>query len=440
MLTRSHASLPFVGDSMPSVHLSRPDVSTPVVVFRAESYCALGAFRSLGRLGVKVYGIDKRARAYGLRSRFCAGAFLWDFDASPPDASVDFLKQVARRVGGRPVLLPTFDPRSLLVADHAEELAEHYLFPRPPAGAARRLYDKREMHLICREQSIPTAETHFPRTMAELEDAMGRMRFPMVLKGIDGDRLMRRTAGCRMMIAQRSADLRAAFAQWDEPGHPNLLLQEFIPGDEDQAWMLAGYFDERSECRFAVTARKIRQLPLDGGITALGVCDPCEAIVDSTRRVVRAAGYRGVLDVDFVYDPRDGLHKMLDVNPRPGAHFRLFADRNGLDVVRALYLDMTGQALPPVEPLWGRRFVVEDVDLYASVGLWRKGRLTLSGWLKSYRGVAETAYVARDDPVPSTLFVRDLAWKTARAFYARLRSIIGRLASTINRKTPGVGE
>jgi hypothetical protein len=101
---------------------------------------------------------------------------------------------------------------------------------------------------------------------------------------------------------------------------------------------------------------------------------------------------------------------------------------------------MTGQALPPVEPLWGRRFVVEDVDLYASVGLWRKGRLTLSGWLKSYRGVAETAYVARDDPVPSTLFVRDLAWKTARAFYARLRSIIGRLASTINRKTPGVGE
>jgi hypothetical protein len=120
---------------MRKVRFPAPDVSTPVVVFRAESYRALGVLRSLGRLGVKVYGIDSRAHAYGLRSRHCAGAVLWDFDGSPPDATVDFLKQVARRVGGRPLLLPTFDPRSLLVGDHAEELEEHCVFARPEAGA-----------------------------------------------------------------------------------------------------------------------------------------------------------------------------------------------------------------------------------------------------------------------------------------------------------------
>jgi predicted ATP-grasp superfamily ATP-dependent carboligase len=403
--------------------LSSLDVSTPVVVFRAETYCALGIFRSLGRLGVKVYGIDTTPGAYGLRSRYCAGRFLWDFEKSPPDASVAFLEQVARTVGGRPVLIPTFDTRSLLVADRADELAEHYVFPRPAAGAARRLYSKREMYRICKDERIPTAETRFPSTVADLEEAMGSLRFPMTLKGIDGDRLMRRTGGLRMLIAERSEDLRAAFARLDEPGHPNLILQEFIPGDDDQVRMLAGYFDEQSECRFAITARKLRQLPLRGGITALGMCDPCEPIVDSTRRIVRAVGYRGILDLDFRYDPRDGLHKMLDVNPRPGAHFRLFADRNGLDVVRTLYLDLTRQALPAVEPRWGRRFVVENVDLYASIGLWREGRLTLSAWLKSYRGVAETAYVAWDDLAPSAQFVWGLVLKTARALYARLRSM-----------------
>ena len=423
---------------MPLAHLSTLDVSTPVVVFRAETYCALGIFRSLGRLGVKVYGIDGIPDAYGLRSRYCAGKFLWDFDKAAPDASVAFLKQVARTLGGRPVLIPTFDTRSLLVADHAEELAEHYVFPMPPAGATRQLYSKREMYRICREQRIPTPETRFPNTIAELEDAMGSLRFPMALKGIDGDRLMRRTGGLRMLIAERSEDLRAAFARLDDPGHPNLMLQEFIPGDADQVRMLAGYFDEQSECRFAISARKIRQLPLRGGITALGVCDPCEEAVDSTRRIVRAVSYRGVLDVDFRYDPRDGLHKMLDVNPRPGAHFRLFADRNGLDVVRALYLDMTRQALPLVEPRWGRRYVVENVDLYASVGLWREGRLTLSAWLKSYRGVAETAYLAWDDLVPSTLFVLGLMRKTARALFARLRSLADRLVSRLWRTAQAV--
>jgi predicted ATP-grasp superfamily ATP-dependent carboligase len=402
------------------------------VIFRAETYCALGAFRSLGRLGVRVYGIDSSPSAYGLRSRYCAGRFQWDFDGSAPRESVAFLKQVAQTVGGRPVLLPTFDTRSLLVADHAEELAEHYLFPRPPAGAARRLYDKREMYRVCQEHDIPTARTRFPTTLSELEEAMASLQFPMALKGMDGDRLMRRT-GQRMAVVERSQDLRAAFARFEEPGVPNLILQEFIPGDDDQVRMMAGYFDVRSQCRFAVTARKIRQLPLRGGITALGACEPCEPVVESTRRIVEAVGYRGILDVDYRYDPRDGLHKLLDVNPRPGAHFRLFADRNGHDVVRALYLDMTGQALPPVDPCWGRRFVVENADLYACLGLRREGRLTLSSWLSSYRGVAETAYLAWDDPVPSLRFVRALAFKAAGAAYARASVVVRRLVSRMTR-------
>jgi hypothetical protein len=96
------------------------------------------------------------------------------------------------------------------------------------------------------------------------------------------------------------------------------------------------------------------------------------------------------------------------------------------------------QALPPVEPRWGRRFVVENVDLYASVGLWREGRLTLAAWLTSYRGVAETAYVAWDDLVPSTLFVSGLVQKTARALYERLRATTRSLISRLRRTAQAV--
>ena len=58
---------------------------------------------------------------------------------------------------------------------------------------------------------------------------------------------------------------------------------------------------------------------------------------------MKAIGYQGILDIGYRYDRRDGQYKVLDVNPRIGCTFRLFAATNGMDVARALYLDMTGQ-------------------------------------------------------------------------------------------------
>src|SRR2546425_3495393 len=41
--------------------------------------------------------------------------------------------------------------------------------------------------------------------------------------------------------------------------HPNLMLQEYIPGGEDSVWMFNGYFNEHSECLFGITGKKLRQ-------------------------------------------------------------------------------------------------------------------------------------------------------------------------------------
>jgi predicted ATP-grasp superfamily ATP-dependent carboligase len=401
------------------------DVSTPVVVFRAESYGALGMFRSLGRLGVSVHGVDHSPNALGWLSRYCAGRFVWDFDRQPPLESVRFLKAVGRQIGGRPLLLPTFDTRTVLVADHADELAEVFRFPRPRAEVVRQLYGKRSMYELCRRHGIPTAETVFPTSGSEVAALADRLVFPIVVKAIDGDRLQRRT-GKRLMIVERREDLAAAFASLDEPGEPNLMLQEYIPGGDDDAWILNGYVDERSECRFVITGRKLRQHPVHTGMTSLGICLPRKELEETLTCVARASGYWGALDMCFRHDRRDGSYKLLDVNPRPGANFRLFVDRQGLDVVRTLYLDMTGQSVPVVQPHWGRRWVVEDKDVASCVAYRREGSLTGLGWARSYLGVREAAHVSLGDLRPTLQFLRSLGdratEKLRRGFPARAGS------------------
>jgi hypothetical protein len=72
-----------------------------------------------------------------------------------------------------------------------------------------------------------------------------------------------------------------------------------------------------------------------------------------------------------------------------------------MDVARYLYLDLTGQRLPPGTPVEGRKWVVEDWDLESSLDYRREGALSLAEWLGSFAGVEEGAWFAWDDWAPA---------------------------------------
>jgi predicted ATP-grasp superfamily ATP-dependent carboligase len=80
--------------------------------------------------------------------------------------------------------------------------------------------------------------------------------------------------------------------------------------------------------------------------------------------------------------------------------FRLFVGTNGIDVARALYLDLTGQQVEMAGAQEGRKWLVENHDIISSLRYLRDGRLILPSWLQSFRGVNEGAWFAPDDPLP----------------------------------------
>ena len=128
---------------------------------------------------------------------------------------------------------------------------------------------------------------------------------------------------------------------------------------------------------------------------------------------MKSIGYRGILDIGYRYDMRDGKYKVLDINPRIGSTFRLFVGENGLDVARAQYLDLTGQSVPSSELVEGRKWFVEDRDLVSSFRYHYEKSLTFKQWLTSYRGVQESAWFAWDDLTTVFHDVRQIFKKSA---------------------------
>jgi D-aspartate ligase len=392
--------------------------TVPVVLFRAEGYASLGVVRSLGRLGVPVYCIDHDPKCLAARSRYCAGLFTWDFEENSEQDSVQFLAELARRLGAKPVLLPAGDAKSLFVERYAQELAKHYLLPGSRPGAAANLHNKRSLHDLARSAGVPAPDTHFPGSPEELRNLLPKLCFPLVLKPVASAYVTRWTERT-VALVRSPADLLGAYERFASSDSPEIAIQEWIPHVPEDRGFVSAYFDGQGNCLFALTGRKLRQLPIDGGVTTFAVCSPCSPMLDHACRIAREAGYAGVIDLDFCRDPRDSRWKLLDANPRFGANFRALVDRRGLDAVRALYLDLTGQAVPVAEPPSGRYWLVEDKDLWALREHMREHSLKPADWARSVMRTTEFAYWSAGDPRPSLSFM-------ARFTIGNIRTVVRR--------------
>ena len=386
------------------------NIGTPVVVVN----CKLGGLaimRSLGRHGVPLYGVDADPNAPGMLSRYCKRRLVCAFDENRPEGFLEALLKVGEEIGRTSILIPTSDETAVFVTDHAEALSRWFIFPRNAPSLMRQLISKKGMYELVARHGVPTPFTLFPERIEEVEAALPRVKFPLMLKGVYGNRLQARNKN-KMVVVHSPKELIAQYQEMDEPGFPNLMLQEYIHGGDDQIFIFNGYFNQASDCPIGFTGFKIRQAPIHVGCASLGECRWNETVAKITTDFMKAIGYRGILDIGYRFDPRDGKYKVLDINPRVGQAFRLFVAENDMDVVKALYRDLTGQQQPVVSPREGRRWMIEDFDLISSFHYYQEGTLNFWQWVRSFKGVEEAAWFSWKDPYPFVKMLKDLLRRT----------------------------
>jgi D-aspartate ligase len=401
------------------------DTSVPAVILQFVPFRlhhgGLGIARTLGRLGVRIYWLHGQFRLSAALSRYAHKRIIWDAEA-PAEVLVESLLEVGRRIGRESILIPIDDRAAVFVADEAEALKERFLFPNQPAGLTRTLSSKKEMHFLCKKMGVSTPEATFPQSADDVATFAETAAFPVVMKRI-AHWLPEHQTQESVLIVDAPEDLLDEYGKIQTPGEPNVMLQEYIPGGPESVWMFNGYFANDSECLVGLTGKKIRQAPPLTGATTLGICLENETVQETTREFMRSIGYRGVVDMGYRYDRRDGQYKLLDVNPRVGSTFRLFVDSNGMDVVRALYLDLTGQPVKGGVAREGRKWIVEHSDLLSSLRYGRLGTLTLTEWARSLCGIEEGAWLARDDLVPLAAICLASLKKAASATQGQISAV-----------------
>ena len=132
-------------------------------------------------------------------------------------------------------------------------------------------------------------------------------------------------------------------------------------------------------------------------------CDP--ALAACALHLLRHLGVRGVAEIEFKRDDRDGKWKLIEINPRFSLQHGLVSAA-GMNLASLQYFDLLGSS-PASSPEYqaGVRWVMAGLDAQASLKQWFRGELSIAQWARSFHGLRAEALFASDDPGPALAYL-----------------------------------
>jgi len=428
--------------TVPRLDRERPpvvplDSSLPVLLLKIGRYSlshgSLGALRSLGRAGVPVTLVTESLLAPACLSRYATRRIRWPTTGTEPTRLlVDGLAALGRRQDARSLVIATDDEAAVLVAEHSPELGDLFVLPPVAPRLPGMLASKRELFELCGVHGVPTPKTAFPHAASDVVGIARDLEFPVVVKSVEPwVRLQHPVVRATTVVTSPEDLLALARGREAFPA----LVQEHIPDSASQDWIVAAYFDRRSEPAALFTARKLRSWPPRAGVTTYAQVRSNDVLAETAAAFCRGIAYRGIIDMDWRFDERDGQYKLLDANPRLGAQFRLFETDVGIDVVRAMHLDLSGRAVPCGQQIEGETIIVEHLDVPARL---RYRAIPTREARAEPAGRPRLTWAAADDPLPAAAALAFALVECVRALRRRaLRLVRGALARGWLARRPG---
>ena len=301
--------------------------------FARQNMALMPALKALG-CHLTTYNASKLDVGYASKYPDVRLVRFWDREDA--DASFAALME-ALREGHYDVVIPMTDFSATLLANHIDEI-------RPLAWPAvnepavfRRAADKQETMRACDEAGVPCPHTLYDMASADEILAAG-MPFPFIIKPRVG------YGSIGFHVIRDEAQLREVFDGAVARFGP-MVVQDYIPQTGTQ-YKCEVFLDADGTPRSACVFDKTRWYPIDGGSTCCSSSVHRPDIAADSIRLLQAIGWRGYGDVDLIEDPRDGVCRVMEINPRITASVKVcFAA--GVDFARQVV--ELGMGLPVTE-------------------------------------------------------------------------------------------
>jgi predicted ATP-grasp superfamily ATP-dependent carboligase len=369
------------------------------------SYAGLGIVRSLGRKGIPVYAVDSDPHKVGMQSKYCTPLICPDINESE-EKFIRFIIELGKKFDKKAVLYPTGDKMVLAFSKYREKLTPYYHCLMPDDNLVRFLVSKDGLDEIARKYDIPAPRTAFPENGADIEALSRGFQYPVIIKpslshNWHNPEIYKIVGKNNKVAVAYSKEELFSFYNRIAAINKGMIIQELIPGYDDQLYYVCLYCDNNSEPVGIFAGQKIRLFPVHFGSASYVESYYDKKLIALAAKMVKNIGYKGLCGIEFKKDPRDETYKLIEFNVRFGL-WDMLGEKCGVDLAYKAYKDAIGQ---PIKKKWeyktGIIWLAIRLDFAAFRTYRREGLLSLLQWLKSLIGSKSCAVFAYDDMRPS---------------------------------------
>jgi len=302
----------------------------------------LAVVRSLGFKGIDVTVGERTFLNTSFFSKYCSRRLVYPSPRQRPDQFIEFLLNEIKK-NHYECVFPMEEETLLLLAKYRSEISRYTYFLSPDLEKIEFVRDKGSLMRFAEAHGIPIPQTFqippspepcevqgfgpvskevqgsgpvskevqgspAPNVVQGLNHVLDKIPIPAVIK----PRISSGSLG--IVYVKGSKDLSLSY-QSVHQRFPFPIIQEWIP-DGRGTYGFSALFDEGSNVKAAFIHKKLRMYPIEGGPSTLGEGVEHPQIMELGLSLLRSLNWVGVGMVEFKVDPRDGIPKLMEVNPR----------------------------------------------------------------------------------------------------------------------------
>jgi predicted ATP-grasp superfamily ATP-dependent carboligase len=330
-------------------------------------------------------------------------------------------------------MIPVSDIYVMALDRAAEELRPHIRFHGFGDGLRARLTSKRSTFEMAAEHNFPAPKTIYVEDRDQLRRHWQLVQAPILIKPEFSKHWRTPAAlaalgGQKAIIANSEQELVDLYDRV-RPLTAQLMAQEVIPGPDHNLLYWAGFLGDDGRVGGRIVGRKIRVNPIHAGSASFVKLEDMPEIATICESFLSSIGYCGICGIELKLDERDGIAKLIEVNPRYGLWDDIGVPE-GVDLAEEALLAKNGRPTEPRRPTqFQQKWIYVVKDLAAFRKYQAEGSLSLSEWLATLkRPILVADLPVLSDPhfaCHSALSLLSVMW---RGLLKRVRIGSGRVA------------
>jgi len=371
----------------------------PPVLILGGTFNALSITRSLGRRGVKIY-MSVFKNTIALYSRYYTQCFPFPDKETVHEFWMELLSNEHDHIPHGSVIFPCNDDAVEFVAKNRDELENNYILDDSVPEIHLAMLDKKKTLQMAKSLNIHIPNFWEIENLEDLEPIASEVVFPVIIKPIHSH-LFQKQFDAKKYFFTNNIDEMYSCLKRALDQNLKVMISEFIPGPDSMLGSYYTYIDSNGNPLFHLTKRIIRRSPPNEGLACYHKTEWDQEIAELGLKFFKGINFRGLGNIEFKKDLRDGHLKVIECNPRFTVPQELLV-RCGMDSSVIIYNHLVGLPIPEVNSykqnlrLW---FPFKDFTAFRV--LKRKKEITFWSWIKSIFHKQVLPCFQWSDPLPS---------------------------------------